>query len=159
MKYRIKYPKLLFASFLLMFLICGTIFYFKTNTYQELKSKGIITNATTTFIPKNYINYYKLVFETQDRRTITRVAKCYDENSFKMKYSELKVIYLLGKPEKFWSLSDFENYSLGHTLFFLFGVCGILITLITYRIFCIYKFLANKKNREELRRSFSGWRF
>ena len=93
LKHKIIHPGLLIISFFLMVLITGYSFFNKNRTYQRLRNEGIITNAKTTFIPKNYnADHYKLEFKTLDGRLITKVAKCTDEGTFNRDYSNLKVI-------------------------------------------------------------------
>jgi hypothetical protein len=142
-----------------MLMVSGFCFYEKNSNYNKLKRRGIIADAKTTYVPKLYnADHYKLEFTTQDGKIVTSISKCNDEATFIKEYSKLKVIYLPEKPYKFWELPSFENYSVGYTFFFFFGVCGVLFTFMIYKVLSFCDNLRVKENREKLRKEFSGWR-
>jgi hypothetical protein len=150
MKPRIERPKLLIASFIMMYSLSAIQFYQRQNDFLTLRNDGIITQAKTTFIPKNYnADHYRLEFVTKDGDKISHTAKCGDERTFIEKYKNLKVIYLIDKPEKYWDLPDFESYSLGWSIFFFFGPYGLIGTWVCYGFMRFIDYFRSKKNRRE----------
>lgn len=148
MKRRIERPKLLLLSFVIMYSLSVIQFYKRHSDFLKLREDGVITLAKTTFIPKNYnADHYRLEFVTKEEKQISHTAKCGNERIFIKDYSNLKVIYLIDKPEKYWDLPDFENYSLGWSIFFFFGPYGLIGTWICYGFMRIIGHFSSKRNR------------
>jgi hypothetical protein len=150
MKRRIERPRLLLLSFVIMYSLSAIQFYQRQSDFLKLSKDGIITLAKTTFIPKNYnADHYRLEFVSKDGRQISHTAKCGDERTFIKDYSNLRVIYLIDKPEKYWDLPDFENYSSGWSLFFFFGPYGLIGTLVCYGFIRIIGYFSSTSHRRE----------
>jgi hypothetical protein len=150
MKRRIERPRLLLLSFVIMYSLSAIQFYHRQSEFLKLSKDGITTLAKTTFIPKNYnADHYRLEFVTKDGRQVSHTAKCGDERTFNKDYSNFKVIYLIDKPDKYWDLPDFKNYSLGGSIFFFFGPYGLIGTWVCYGFIRIIGFFISKSNRRE----------
>ena len=151
MKRKIEKPKLLIAGFIIMYSISVIQFCQHHNEFLSLSKDGITAQAKTTFIPKNYnADHYRVEFVTKNGDTISHTEKCGNEWTFIEEYKNLKVIYLIDKPEKYWDLPDFESYSLGWSIFFFFGPYGLIGTWICYGFLSIIDHLRSKKNRREI---------
>jgi hypothetical protein len=150
MKRRIERPILLIISFIIMYSLSTIQFYQRHSDFLKLKKAGILTSAKTTFIPKNYnADHYRLEFVTKDGRKISHTSKCGDERTFIEKHTNVKVIYLINKPEKYWDTNEFENYSLGGSIFFFFGPYGLIGTWVCYGFMRIIGYFRSKSNRRE----------
>jgi hypothetical protein len=150
MKVKIQKPRLLLLSFIIMFSLSGFQFYKRDNSYKNLRNNGIVTTATQTCVPLNkLIVKYIFEFKMADGRKFVRTTKTLDERSYVQERPEREVIYLLDKPEKFWELNDYENYSFGGSLFFFFGPYGLIGTFVCYGFLRIIDFFRLKKNRRE----------
>lgn len=112
---------------MITYLIIGFQFYDKYDNFLKLNRFGIITTAKRTYIPINkiFVNS-RLEFVKADSTIYSNTNLTVDERDFVKEKSEFKIIYLIDKPERYWKLENYENYSVGFSFFFFFGPCSLI---------------------------------
>jgi hypothetical protein len=141
-----------------MYSLSGFQFYQRQNEYKRLSKEGIITTAELTYTAINWIICeYRFEFTKLDGTKYFRNSKSIDERNDNIYDHRPKIIYLTNEPQKYWELKDFNSYSQSWSIFFFFGLYGLIGTFVINGFLLIANYLRFKTNRDifmkELKRS------
>ena len=147
---KIRHPKILLISLILMYGLSTFQFNQDYSNYKTLENRGVVSETTSEFIPKKIdVDYYKFSFSTPDGHIITETGKCGDKKRFDEFYSNLEVVYDPTNPNNYLEKPYFDNYSLGYKVFFYFGLYGMVGTMVLYGLLRIIYLFSDKDFRRK----------